>query len=74
MRAILRTYGRRRPVWTCAFLALAVLLTIRARAQEKNSPQYTVTPLPLPGANGLVTLDYFAYDKATGIFSLDDPG
>jgi hypothetical protein len=43
-----------------------VLLTISAGvAQEKNPPQYTVKPLVLPGANGLVMLDYFAYDSAT---------
>jgi hypothetical protein len=36
-----------------------------ALAQESGSPQFTIKPLPLPGAHGLVTLDYFAYDRAT---------
>lgn len=32
-------------------------------AQDSQSLKFTVTPLPLPGAKGLVTLDYFAFDS-----------
>src|SRR5262249_50626334 len=28
------------------------------------SEQFAVQPLPLPGAQGVVTLDYFAYDRS----------
>ena len=41
--------------------ALPILLIVMvAVAQEPGSTQYTVKPLPLPGAKGLVMLDYFA--------------
>jgi hypothetical protein len=42
-----------------------LLIVMVAVAQEPGSTKYTVKPLPLPGANGLVMLDYFAYDPAT---------
>lgn len=43
---------------------LAVLFIVSAAtAQLSPSPRFTVKPLPLPGANGLVMLDYFAYDR-----------
>jgi DNA-binding beta-propeller fold protein YncE len=34
-----------------------------AGAQQAGSPKYTLKPLPLPSASGLVVLDYFSYDK-----------
>ena len=46
-----------------AILILNCILVLRA--QERAANKFTVKPLALPGANGLVTLDYFAYDEAT---------
>jgi DNA-binding beta-propeller fold protein YncE len=42
--------------------ALILFLVAIAGAQQTRGPQFTVKPVPLPGANGLVTLDYVAYD------------
>jgi DNA-binding beta-propeller fold protein YncE len=39
-------------------------LLISSVAQQ-TSPRFTIRPLSLPGANGVVTLDYFAYDHST---------
>ena len=44
---------------------LMLLIATVAVSQEPGSVKYTVKPLPLPGANGLVMLDYFAYDPST---------
>src|ERR1700719_1886832 len=57
-----------RPVstWNARFFAAVILLTVTvAAAQETASHKFTVKPLPLPGANGLIMLDYFQYDNAT---------
>jgi len=32
---------------------------------RSSSPQFNTKEIPLPGANGLVTLDYFAWDRST---------
>jgi len=48
------------------FLAILILLTVTvAAAQQTGSQHYAVKPLPLPGANGLVMLDYFAYEHTS---------
>lgn len=55
-------------VWAWRPRSLAVLIlsiVTTAAAQQTASPNFTAKPLPLPGANGLVTLDYFAYDHAS---------
>jgi hypothetical protein len=57
------------PFWfsKVAFASLLLALTITPTlAQQAASIQYVVKPVPLPGASGRVTLDYFAYDPATG--------
>jgi DNA-binding beta-propeller fold protein YncE len=48
-------------------LAAALILSMAAvpAAQEIGSRKFEIKPLPLPGANGLVMLDYFAYDRTT---------
>ena len=52
-------------VWILRLLPLAVWLVVAlAAAQENASPKFALKPLALPGANGLVMLDYFAYDHA----------
>jgi YVTN family beta-propeller protein len=33
---------------------------------HKVTSDYEVTPIPLPGASGVVSLDYFAHDRSTG--------
>ena len=45
------------------FLCCVVLRAVSAG--ESSSLGYKVEPLNLPGANGLVVLDYFAYDRST---------
>jgi hypothetical protein len=50
---------------TLALLALALIAVGPVRAQQTASSKFTVKPLSLPGANGLVMLDYFAYDAAS---------
>jgi DNA-binding beta-propeller fold protein YncE len=42
---------------------IAFIATL-ADAQVSSTPQFNVKALPLPGADGLVMLDYFAYDTA----------
>ena len=32
---------------------------------DPSGSKYELKPIPLPGANGAVALDYFAYDPAT---------
>jgi hypothetical protein len=44
------------------WLALATFTT----GQDSSGPKFTLKPLALPGGNGLITLDYFAYDPPTG--------
>src|SRR5213595_1819684 len=43
------------------FLPLATLV-----AADTSALSYELKPIALPGANGAVALDYFAYDPATG--------
>src|SRR5437899_12099653 len=43
------------------FLPLATLV-----AADTSGSSYELKPIALPGANGGVALDYFAYDPATG--------
>jgi DNA-binding beta-propeller fold protein YncE len=46
---------------------VAALLVGRAFAQSPTpASDYELKPINLPGANGAVALDYFAYDRATG--------
>src|SRR6266496_2469076 len=45
---------------------VALLLVGRAFAQSPTpASDYELKPISLPGANGSVALDYFAYDRAT---------
>src|SRR5437660_10015235 len=44
-------------------LVISVALTVFAA--DPTTPNYEIKPIVLPGANGPVTLDYFAYDPAT---------
>lgn len=52
--------------WNPGFLAVLILLIATvADAQETDSRKLEVKSLPLPGANGLVMLDYLAYDRTS---------
>jgi DNA-binding beta-propeller fold protein YncE len=52
--------------WKPALLVALILFTVTvAAAQETSSHKFAVKTLLLPGANGLVMLDYFAYDHAS---------
>jgi len=63
MRSLLHLF---RAASSPKFLRALLLLTVGvAPAQEATSAKLLVTPLPLPGANGLVMLDYVAYDHAS---------
>jgi len=49
------------------YVAVAVLLGGQGFAQSPTpASDYELKPIKLPGANGAVALDYFAYDRATG--------
>jgi hypothetical protein len=43
-----------------------VLLTTAVASAQSQAPKFEVKAVRLPGAAGLVTLDYFAYDPVTG--------
>lgn len=47
------------------FAGLILFIATVAAAQETDSPKFKVKPLTLPGANGLVMLDYLAYDNTS---------
>jgi len=46
-------------------LKLLSILIILAALAYAAATEFRVKPLPLPGAHGLVMLDYFAYDRDT---------
>ena len=41
-------------------------IVISSAAVEEAAPNYELKAIALPGANGAVALDYFAYDPTTG--------
>src|SRR5207248_5413801 len=50
----------------CAITSVSILWTASGMAAEPVTSNYELKPLSLPGATGVVTLDYFAYDRSTG--------
>jgi DNA-binding beta-propeller fold protein YncE len=46
--------------------AIAVIQIVWASGACAVDTEYELKPINLPGANGAVALDYFAYDRATG--------
>jgi hypothetical protein len=46
-------------------VALGLFAFALSAAQHARISQFTVKPLPLPGATGLVMLDYFAYEPTS---------
>jgi hypothetical protein len=60
---------RESTVHLAIFCAIALLPNFFAAAQlnaHKVTSDYELKPIPLPGATGVVSLDYFAYDRSTG--------
>jgi DNA-binding beta-propeller fold protein YncE len=49
-----------------AVASLAIFLGAMQLNAEKAVSDYVLKPIPLPGSSGVVVLDYFAYDRATG--------
>jgi DNA-binding beta-propeller fold protein YncE len=50
----------------CAVGSLLISLSAPRLKGHKVTSDYEVTPIALPGASGVVTLDYFAFDRSTG--------
>jgi len=53
-------------VTICAFAPVHIFWVASGTAAEPVASNYELKPLSLPGATGVVTLDYFAYDRSTG--------
>ena len=65
MRRVFRLRRLEASIGRIEFCLVVILLCLgTAPAQEGQSRKSVVTPLSLPGAKGLVTLDYFAFDSA----------
>jgi DNA-binding beta-propeller fold protein YncE len=48
------------------FAVVALIQAVVASGTQAADANYELKPIKLPGANGAVALDYFAYDRATG--------
>src|SRR5437773_6942188 len=57
---------RLKPVEVGAVASLPFFLAAMQLNGHKVTSDYELTPISLPGASGVVALDYFAYDRATG--------
>ena len=67
MQRLSASYRSESSARNIASFACPILFTVLAAAAQHGAAQkFTVKALPLPGANGLVTLDYVAYDKTSG--------
>src|SRR5262249_5829984 len=50
----------------CAIGPFTIFFSAAQLNAHKASSDYELVPIPLPGAKGVVSLDYFAYDRSTG--------
>src|SRR5213592_2290702 len=57
---------RLKPVKVGAVASLPFFLAAMQLNGHNVTSDYEVTPIALPGASGVVALDYFAYDRSTG--------
>jgi DNA-binding beta-propeller fold protein YncE len=57
---------RLKPVKLGVVASLPIFLAAMQLNGHKVTSDYELTPISLPGASGVVALDYFAYDRATG--------
>jgi DNA-binding beta-propeller fold protein YncE len=58
--------GKSKLVKLCAVASLMIFLTATQLNAHKVTSDYELTPISLPGASGVVQLDYFAYDRSMG--------
>ena len=58
--------GKLNLVKLCVVASLTIFLAAVRLNAHKVTSDYELTPIALPGASGVVALDYFAYDRATG--------
>ena len=56
---------RLKPVKVDAVASLPFFLAAMQLNGHKVTSDYELTPISLPGASGVVALDYFAYDRST---------
>src|SRR5438477_1621451 len=55
----------------CSHAACPIFFSVAALfGADPSGSKYELKPIPLPGANGALALDYFAYDPATKTMSL----
>ena len=52
-------------VTLCVVASVTIFLTAMQLNAHKIVSDYELTPISLPGASGVVALDYFAYDRST---------
>jgi hypothetical protein len=50
----------------CAIAPLPIFFTAAQSYAHRVTSNYELKPIALPGASGVVSLDYFAYDRSTG--------
>jgi DNA-binding beta-propeller fold protein YncE len=50
----------------CGIVSLPIFFTTAQLNAHKVTSDYKLTPIALPGASGVISLDYFAYDHSTG--------
>jgi DNA-binding beta-propeller fold protein YncE len=50
----------------CAIVPFTIFCSAAQLNAHKVTSDYELKPIPLPGATGVVSLDYFAYDRSTG--------
>ena len=50
----------------CTIVPFTIFFLAAQLNAHKVTSDYELVPIPLPGAKGVVSLDYFAYDRSTG--------
>ena len=61
-----RSRRKVKPLRLGSAVLLAIVFTAVPLNAHKVTSDYELKPIPLPGASGVVSLDYFAYDRSTG--------
>ena len=58
--------GKLKLTTLCAVASVTIFSTAMQLNGHKVTSDYELKPISLPGASGVVSLDYFAYDRSTG--------
>src|SRR5205809_7179947 len=58
--------GKLKLTTLCVVASVTIFSTAVPLNAHKVTSDYELKPIPLPGASGVVSLDYFAYDRSTG--------